>query len=1132
MKENGIPFKLSARRRISMQTLATSGSASLQRLRLAACLLALSGFHLSTSPQAFAQGSPKTAPQGSQKNTGVQKQKATDVSKSDPSAVNHYADAANFQNNGAFELAVEEWLKLLKDHPKDPLASKASHYLGVCYMQQGKPDYAAASEAFARALADPKLDVRDESLINLGWCQFMQARSQPENEAQARKLYEQSRETLTDYIKSHPQGGSIDQALFFSGEIEYALGNPKRAIQYYEQLTDSKFLINSSWRPDAQYALGVAFEQLKQDEKARGAYEKFLKENADHRLIGKVTLRLADVWLRMGNAVEAEKLLHQVAGSASDPLADYAMLRLGQALADQEKFAQAAQAFEAMAAKFPQSEHVRTAKLSAGQMYFRNGQYPEAAQLFRAVMEKHDAQGAEAAHLLAMTLQRTPQANQAVAMLEETLKWADKTPSALQLRIDLADALYNVPERIEEARQIYEKIASEFPQDPLAPRALYNAAFAALQTGKLNEARVAAEKFLKQYPQDPLRTDVAYVASETMLQQGQHAAAIEAYTKLIESDPANPAQPIWTMRLAMGYYLAGKYQEALRLVASKQAIFTTPAHKAEAEFIMGSCYLFLDKPAEAIARLQASHQSASDWSRADEVLLLLAQAYGRQDDASSALKTLNDLLARYPQSRLRFQARYRMGQIHANQQEFDAAIADYQAILAEPAASGLHDYAQYGVAISLMKQDKYEPALEALKPLEGRASALGSESLLAKAVCLRKLRKTDEAIDALQKFLAANPTGSTLAGGLYELGMAHVEKQQFDASIAAFERLLKEVPDYSAKDKVLYELAWAWSDKSEAEKSAARFQELIDSYPESQFVPEAIYQLAQQQYDAKQYAKAAPMYTSVLAKAEDSALKEKALYKLGWSLFQQGKYQEAAEQFEKQAENFPSGSLTIDSHFMAAECSFKQDKFSEALAGYQNARRLLEKNPDNQVSEQVRTLIYLHGAQCLREQKQWSECETWLREIISRYPSSPYLSTVIFELATAKQNLNQTEEALRLFGEVATKYRDELAARARFMMGELYFAQRKFDKAIPEFQRVMFGYGAEKADPEIKNWQARGGFEAGRCSEVLIQDLSGDSRQKAIDFARDFYQYVIDKHPTHEVVKQAQVRLNELNKLR
>ncbi len=46
-------------------------------------------------------------------------------------ALNLYADAANFQNNNAFDLAAEEWEKFLKKFPQDPLAAKAQQYLGV-----------------------------------------------------------------------------------------------------------------------------------------------------------------------------------------------------------------------------------------------------------------------------------------------------------------------------------------------------------------------------------------------------------------------------------------------------------------------------------------------------------------------------------------------------------------------------------------------------------------------------------------------------------------------------------------------------------------------------------------------------------------------------------------------------------------------------------------------------------------------------------------------------------------------------------------------------------------------------------------------------------------------------------------
>ena len=77
-----------------------------------------------------------------------------------------YADAANFQTGGAIDLAIEGWQSFLTKYPKHPMAADAAHYLGVCYMQQETPDYAAAATAFGRALQKPKYDLREESLAN------------------------------------------------------------------------------------------------------------------------------------------------------------------------------------------------------------------------------------------------------------------------------------------------------------------------------------------------------------------------------------------------------------------------------------------------------------------------------------------------------------------------------------------------------------------------------------------------------------------------------------------------------------------------------------------------------------------------------------------------------------------------------------------------------------------------------------------------------------------------------------------------------------------------------------------------------------------------------------------------------
>lgn len=252
---------------------------------------------------------------------------------------------------------------------------------------------------------------------------------------------------------------------------------------------------------------------------------------------------------------------------------------------------------------------------------------------------------------------------------------------------------------------------------------------------------------------------------------------------------------------------------------------------------------------------------------------------------------------------------------------------------------------------------------------------------------------------------------------------------------------------------------------------------------------------------------------------------------MGWSYYQQEKFAEASERFAELAKN-DEGGMKIPALFMSGECEFKRDQFAAAFDFYLQARQMLEKLDDPKlVPVQVQVLTYLHGAQCLRESKDWVQMEKWLQVILERYSDSPYMAQTMYELAYSYQNQNKTNEAIQTYNEVAEKYRSEIAARSRFMLGELYFGQRDFAKAIPEFQRVMYGYGGESAAPEVKNWQARSAFEAARCSEVLIADLSGEKKARAIKIASDFYQYVVDKHPQHELSEKAKSRLGELKQL-
>ena len=73
--------------------------------------------------------------------------------------------------------------------------------------------------------------------------------------------------------------------------------------------------------------------------------------------------------------------------------------------------------------------------------------------------------------------------------------------------------------------------------------------------------------------------------------------------------------------------------------------------------------------------------------------------------------------------------------------------------------------------------------------------------------------------------------------------------------------------------------------------------------------------------------------------------------------------------------------------------------------------------------------------------------------------------------------------------------------------------------------------GGDQASAEIKNWQAKSGYEAGRCAEVQIAAATGESRQKHIADATRFYTFVAEKHSNHELAAEAKKRLAALSKL-
>ncbi len=961
-----------------------------------------------------------------------------------------YADAANFQTNGAIDLAIDGWNKFLKEYPKHSMAAKAAHYLGVCQMQKENPDYVAATKAFDLALQDKQYDLREESLANHGWCLYASAGEGEQRDAARLKRAMESFRTLE---KEFPNSEFLDRAIFYSGEAAYGLHQAGEAIDFYDRLLSMPKAKESPLRCDALYARGVAYEDLDQFEQAFASYRQLLSSCEKSELVTDVHQRIGDLMiLRKDYDKAIESFAAAFDSTESEEDRSYALFRQAFSLVQANRPADAAQKYEQLLADYPDSQYAASAVLASAQSTYRSGDIDEAAKRFRKVLRQNNVQAAtEAAHWIARIEISKGRHAEATAIVREQLDRGAEGQFATDLRLDLAEALSMNPQTVEESMVLFEKAYRDSPADELAPRALYNAAFSALQINQPKRALELALEFITKFPSDTLAPDIKFVAAEGQLLTGNAKDAADTYKNLLASTSKDNIQrPVWLLRAAATCNAAREFEDTISLLSDEMGSLPQPAQKSEAQMLIGQAYLMSGKASEAAKAFQASRKEDPKGARADEAFLLEGQAQLASQDKDSAVATWLQLIKANPKSRMADQARYKLAQVETTAGNVKQALTYYDEILKSKQDPGLRPYAQYGKGWALLQSQEYQAALVELDQMlnENKQHPLRNDATLARGITLRNLGKYDRAKTDLEIYLTIPPTGTNLGHALYELALIDQRAKAPGEAAKKLERLVREVPDYPSMDKVLYELGWSLQESGDDDAAVKHFAKLIAKYPETPLIGEASYFVGQKHYTAQEWDIAAKQFEIAAKNAGDPDLSEKAHYRLGWSQFKAKNYGEAEKAFADQAERHPDGKLSFDAVMMIGECRFKQSDFKKALAGYESARDLIRKNNDSSATirddaeRQVRELVFLHGGQSAAQLKSWDVAIEWYDELRERFPASKYLPQVFYETGFAYQQQGDKANALKFFAEVADNYRNELAARARFMMGEIYFANR------------------------------------------------------------------------------------------
>lgn len=324
-----------------------------------------------------------------------------------------------------------------------------------------------------------------------------------------------------------------------------------------------------------------------------------------------------------------------------------------------------------------------------------------------------------------------------------------------------------------------------------------------------------------------------------------------------------------------------------------------------------------------------------DFRDADKVTFYLAHEQRELGDFDSMLKTLGELIKKYPSSPLRLDSEQILGDYWFDKADLKQAEQHYKAILdAEP--SPVHDLARYKMGWIRINQANHAEAVTffeaaaASAPLPGvdvsKALSIKREALLDLVYSYTESRPAKGAIHYFEKL---SDSRATFALALDKLGNRYFIKQQYEFAIPALRKLLEIQPDPELEvERVekLYDSVKAARGKVQprpedvsflvraavqvkidpARDEVARRKTLAELEEMSRDLATSIHVQAQKKSDRALYIDAADAYARYLSLFRPKQYATVMMQNRADALFAARQYPEAARQFEELAQYLDS----------------------------------------------------------------------------------------------------------------------------------------------------------------------------------------------------------------------------------
>jgi len=614
------------------------------------------------------------------------------------------------------------------------------------------------------------------------------------------------------------------------------------------------------------------------------------------------------------------------------------------------------------------------------------------------------------------------------------------------------------------AAAILTPAVKQFRGDALIGTLLFDLAENFFGNQQYAEAATVFERLLKEHPKHGQREFILRLNAQASFRTGRYAASLASCSDYLVEYPKHPEAASVVFLKGESLFFLGKYGDAAGIFGKFILDHPLNPQVNAAQMHIGECHFFSKQWKEALAAFDKLANEKRTGTAFQQYDFLVATCHYQMEEWEKAVVSYQLFTTRFPKAQNADMALINTGRALEAQDQADNALVVYEQLAEHHPKSIHHSIASLNAGRIQLEAKQHAKARALLSPVARRKGDPHQPlAIYYLGFAEAAAGKMDEAIGLLEQLANEFPKDPNAAGALMKVGELQAGSANLEAAQKTYGQFLAAFPMHQRADEAHYHLGGAHA--------------------------------AQENWDAA--------IKSYLAVGEKSEWKTEALYQAAWCERKAGRAADARKQYEALISNYPESDKAPDAKLELAELEYEAGKYKEAIGR-------LEKIFEEDANRRRLALAQFRLGHCHSRLKEWEKAGDAFQSFLTKYPRHELTRKVRLGLGRVQIEQGENDEALRsLSGAAWGGKGDEVGAEARFLRGEIYRGQEKYDEAIAEYTKV-------DAFEEFENWQADALY-----SHALALEGKGEA-----PMATEKLKELVDRFPDSAAALKAKGKFN------